>query len=131
MIIKQLSIYLSNSVGRLTEVTRILADNGINLRAFTLSENSDFGILRLITDDTEKALDVLKANNLAVSVTDVVCIALQDVPGSLNKCIEKLSDAGVSVEYMYAFAKDSISIAVIRTTDVVKCDEIVGRTICD
>jgi len=126
MIIKQLSIYLSNAVGRLTEVTRILADNGINLRAFTLSESSDFGILRLITDDTDKALEVLKDNNFAVSTTDVVCIALDDVPGSLNKCIEKLSDAGISVEYMYAFAKDSISIAVIRTNDVTRCNDIVG-----
>jgi len=126
MIIKQLSIYLSNTVGRLTEVTRILAENGINLRAFTLSESSDFGILRLITDETDRALEVLKANNLAVSTTDVVCIALEDVPGSLNKCIEKLSDAGISVEYMYAFAKESISIAVIRTDDVERCNGIVG-----
>ena len=72
MIIQQLSIFLNNEIGRFTEVTRILAEAGVNLQAFTLSEVSDFGILRLITDDNDKAIATLQAHSYAVSTTDVV-----------------------------------------------------------
>ena len=82
MIIKQLSIFLNNEIGRFTEVTRILAEAGVNLQAFTLSEVSDFGILRLITDNNEKAIAILQENSYAVSTTDVVYIELPDRPGT-------------------------------------------------
>ena len=91
MIIQQLSIFLNNEIGRFTEVTRILAEAGVNLQAFTLSEVSDFGILRLITDDNDKAIATLQAHSYAGSTTDVAYIELPDHPRTLAKSIEKLA----------------------------------------
>ena len=125
MIIQQLSIFLNNEIGRFTEVTRILAEAGVNLQAFTLSEVSDFGILRLITDDNDKAIATLQAHSYAVSTTDVVYIELPDHPGTLAKSIENLSDAGISVEYMYAFSQGNTASVVIRTNDVRQCNDVI------
>ena len=127
MIILQLSIFLNNEIGRFTEVTRILAEAGVNLQAFTLSEVSDFGILRLITDDNDKAIATLQAHSYAVSTTDVVYIELPDHPGTLAKSIEKLSDAGISVEYMYAFSQGNTASVVIRTNDVRQCNDVIWQ----
>ena len=127
MIIKQLSIFLNNEIGRFTEVTRILAEAGVNLQAFTLSEVSDFGILRLITDNNEKAIAILQENSYAVSTTDVVYIELPDRPGTLAKSIQKISDAGISVEYMYAFSQGNTASVVIRTDDVRQCNDVISQ----
>lgn len=127
MIIKQLSIFLNNEIGRFTEVTRILAEAGVNLQAFTLSEVSDFGILRLITDNNEKAIAILQENSYAVSTTDVVYIELPDRPGTLAKSIQKISDAGISVEYMYAFSQGNTASVVIRTDDVRLCNDVISK----
>lgn len=127
MIIKQLSIFLNNEIGRFTEVTRILAEAGVNLQAFTLSEVSDFGILRLITDNNEKAIAILQENSYAVSTTDVVYIELPDRPGTLAKSIQEISDAGISVEYMYAFSQGNTASVVIRTDDVRQCNDVISK----
>lgn len=127
MIIKQLSIFLNNEIGRFTEVTRILAEAGVNLQAFTLSEVSDFGILRLITDNNEKAIAILQENSYAVSTTDVVYIELPDRPGTLAKSIQKISDAGISVEYMYVFSQGNTASVVIRTDDVRQCNDVISK----
>lgn len=127
MIIKQLSIFLNNEIGRFTEVTRILAEAGVNLQAFTLSEVSDFGILRLITDNNEKAIAILQENSYAVSTTDVVYIELPDRPGTLAKSIQKISDADISVEYMYAFSQGNTASVVIRTDDVRQCNDVISK----
>lgn len=127
MIIKQLSIFLNNEIGRFTEVTRILAEAGVNLQAFTLSEVSDFGILRLITDNNEKAIAILQENSYAVSTTEVVYIELPDRPGTLAKSIQKISDAGISVEYMYAFSQGNTASVVIRTDDVRQCNDVISK----
>ncbi len=127
MIIQQLSIFLNNEIGRFTEVTRILSEAGVNLQAFTLSEVSDFGILRLITDNNEKAIATLQAHSYAVSTTEVVYLELPDRPGTLAKSIEKLSDAGISVEYMYAFSQGNTASVVIRTDDIRQCNDVVSQ----
>lgn len=127
MIIDQLSIFVNNAVGRLTEVTKILGAAGINMHAFTLSESSDFGILRLITDNTEKAYEVLLEASFAVKKTPVVLVELGDEPGALAMCIQKISDAGISVEYMYAFSHVDSASVVIRTDDVELCEEIINK----
>ncbi len=127
MIIQQLSIFLNNEIGRFTEVTHILAEAGVNLQAFTLSEVSDFGILRLITDNNEKAIATLQAHSYAVSTTEVVYLELPDRPGTLAKSIEKLSDAGISVEYMYAFSQGNTASVVIRTDDIRQCNDVVSQ----
>ena len=125
MIIDQLSIFLNNAVGRVTEVTTILGKAGVNLKAFTLSESSDFGILRLITENNEKAAEVLLENHFAVNRTKVVYLELGDTPGALSQCIQKVSDAGVSIEYMYAFSTGNAASVVIRTEDVERCNALI------
>ncbi len=124
MLIKQLSIFLENKRGRFTEVANILGDAGINMTAFTVAENSDFGILRLIVSDPEKAKEVLKAKLYAVSVTDVVCLECPNVPGSLGRAMTLLTDAGIFVEYMYAFSTGQIARVVIRPDNIDKCVEV-------
>ncbi len=125
MIIDQLSIFLNNAVGRVTEVTTTLGKAGENLKAFTLSESSDFGILRLITDDNQKAAQVLRDNHFAVNLTKVVYFELGDTPGALSQCVQKVSDAGISIEYMYAFSTGNAASVVVRTEDIERCNALI------
>ena len=105
MKVDQLSIFLENRAGRLAEVTRILADSGVNIRALSLADTSDFGILRLIVSDFEKAKENLKAGGFTVGRTTVVAVEVTDKPGGLNSILEMLRDAKINVEYMYAFVE--------------------------
>jgi hypothetical protein len=105
MIVKQVSVFLENRAGRLAEVTGLLGDQGINIRALSLADTSDFGILRLIVDDAEKAKKVLKNEGLTVGETDVVAVEVPDRPGGLAQLLRMLSQENLNVEYMYAFVK--------------------------
>ncbi len=107
MKVEQISIFLENKAGRLSEVTRVLAENNINIRALSLADTSDFGILRLIVTDHEKAKEALKANGFTVGRTTVVAVKVPDRPGGLYSILEVLSAEGVNVEYMYAFVQQS------------------------
>jgi hypothetical protein len=124
MLIKQLSIFLENKKGRFTEVAKLLGDANINLTAFTVAENSDFGILRLIVSDVEKAIELLKKQLYAVTVTDVVCLRCPNVPGSLARIMEIITDAGIFVEYMYAFSQGDDANIVIRPDNLTRCVEV-------
>ena len=116
MVAKQLSIFLENKSGRLTEVTEVLAKEGVNLSALCIAENADFGILRGIVSEPDKAYKALKDNHFAVNVTDVVGISCPNIPGSLAKVLRFLSDEGVFIEYMYSFAN-----GIIRPNDMDNC----------
>ena len=105
MKVEQLSIFLENKTGRLAEVTRTLASAGVNIRALSLADTSDFGILRLIVDDTVKAKEVLKDAGLTVGCTSVVAVEVEDKPGGLDHILQSLTGEGVNVEYMYAFVQ--------------------------
>lgn len=118
MIIKQLSIFLENRTGRINEVAKILAENGINMQAFSMAETADFGLLRLIVPDVDKAVEVLRASSFAVMVTDVLCITCPNVPGSLSSVLEKLASNDVFIEYMYAFSDGDSANVVIRPTNI-------------
>jgi len=124
MLIKQLSIFLENKRGRFTEVANMLGDAGINMTAFTVSENSDFGILRLIVSDPDKAKDILKEARFAVSVTDVVCLRCPNLPGSLAKAINIITETGIFIEYMYAFSLGTEALVVIRPDNIEKCIDV-------
>lgn len=124
MLIKQLSIFLENKKGRFTEVAQILGKAGVNMSAFTVSENSDFGILRLIVSDTDKALEVLRENLYAVSIADVVCLHCPNEPGSLARAMQIITDAGVFIEYMYAFSQGDAANVILRTDNVARCAEV-------
>ena len=126
MLIKQLSIFLENKKGRFTEVARILGDVGINMTAFTVAENSDFGILRLIVSDPEAAKKVLKEHRYAVSATDVICVQTPNKPGSLAKVMDIITAAGVFVEYMYAFSFGNGAIVIIRPDNLQKTLEVLS-----
>jgi len=103
MKIEQLSIFLENKAGRLAEVTDVLASANINIRALSLADTSDFGILRLIVNDHEKAKDALKAAGFTVGLTSVIAAEVAHAPGGLNNLLQLLGSKGVNVEYMYAF----------------------------
>lgn len=104
---EQISIFLENRAGRLSEVTRVLSENQVNIRALSLADTSDFGILRLIVDNFEKAKAVLKDNGFTVGRTTVVAAEVPDQPGGLHSILGMLSEEGVNVEYMYAFVQQS------------------------
>ena len=121
---KQLSIFLENKSGRLTEVTEALGRSGVNLTAMSIADNSDFGILRCIVSDPEKAYKVLKEERFAVKITDVIGFTCPNTSGSLAVVLKYLSDRGVFIEYMYSFANGDVANIVIRPTDLDSCEKI-------
>lgn len=116
MIIKQLSVFLEDKVGRLTEMTKILADNDINISAFNIADAADYGIARFIVDDPELALKVLKENRFSVNITDVVGMVVPHNPGALHKALQILSANNITIDYMYAFAIENAASVIIRSS---------------
>ena len=131
MTIKQLSIFLENKTGRINDLTKILGKYGINMHAFSMAETTDFGILRLIVSDVERAVEVLRNENFAVMLTDVVCISCPDVAGSLAQVLDQLAERDVFIEYMYAFAHGENANVVIRPNNVNKCLHALKDCGCD
>jgi hypothetical protein len=113
MHVEQISIFLENKSGRLAEVTSVLSDAGINIRALYLADTADFGILRLIVNDTEKSRQVLKDHGFTVEKTKVVAIEVPDRPGGLSNILNTIKEAGINVEYMYAFVEKSGENAIV------------------
>jgi len=113
MKVEQISIFLENKPGSLENVTGILKDANINIRTLSLADTTDFGILRLIVNDVNTSIKVLKENGLRVSRTTVVAVEVPDRPGGLHSILEVLSKNGVNVEYLYAFVEKSGQNAVI------------------
>jgi len=111
--IKQISVFLENSAGRLAEVTRVLADAGINLRAMSIADTADFGILRLIVDKCSEALEALNKAGFTTRASDVVAVEIDDSPGSLARVMELFKDAMVNIEYLYASLEGEIGKAVV------------------
>lgn len=105
MKVEQISIFIENKSGRLAEITRVLGEAGINIRALSLADTSDFGILRLIVNDCEKANMVLKEKGFTVSKTEVVAVEVPDRPGGLSEILQSLDREAINVEYMYAFVE--------------------------
>lgn len=126
MKVEQISIFLENKSGRLAEVTKLLGDSGINIRALSLADTSDFGILRLIVNNTEKAKEVLKKHNFTVGKTEVIAVEVSDNPGGLAHILDILRKKDINVEYMYAFVERSGKDAVIifRFDDVDRAIQI-------
>ncbi|MHB8881207.1 MAG: ACT domain-containing protein [Thermodesulfovibrionales bacterium] len=113
MKVEQISIFLENKSGRLADVTNILASAGINIRALALADTTDFGILRLIVNDNEKAKSVLKENGFTVGKTEVIAVEVSDRPGGLAAILNVMRDTAINVEYMYAFIQKSGENAII------------------
>lgn len=113
MHVEQLSIFLENRSGRLAEVTNVLARASINIRALSLADTADFGILRLIVNDTERARQALRESGFTVEKTPVVAIEVPDRPGGLAGILAVIKDNGINVEYMYAFVEKSGQNAIV------------------
>ncbi|CAI3220108.1 ACT domain-containing protein [Desulfovibrio legallii] len=113
MMTEQLSVFLENRAGRLAEVTHALAEAGVNIRALSLADTSDFGILRMIVCDHEKAQAVLKAKGFTLGRTSVVAVEVPDTPGGLDSVLQLVSTHGINVEYMYAFVHRAAESAVM------------------
>ena len=111
--IKQISVFLENTTGRLSEVTKTLADAKINLRAISIADTADFGILRLIADKTDEAVNTLNAAGFTTRQTDVVAVEIDDVPGSLAKLMELFQKSQVNIEYLYASLEGQAGKAVV------------------
>ena len=124
MVTKQLSVFLENKRGRFTEVAKLLGKENINMTAFTVSENSDFGILRLIVADTDKALDVLRNNKYAVTEAEVLCLHCPNQPGALGMVMDYITKAGIFIEYMYAFSEGESAHVIIRPDDLELCAKV-------
>ncbi len=107
MKVKQVAVFLENKSGRLAEISHCLAAANINIRALSLADTADFGILRIVADDTAKAQKVLKEHGFTVGLTDLVAVEAEDKPGGLDKILQAVSHANLNVEYMYAFTQVS------------------------
>ncbi len=116
MLIKQLSIFVENKQGRLAEITKLLEENKIDIRALCIADTKDFGIMRLIVNDPEKAEKMFKEANCTVSLTQVIAIGVDDKPGGLANAMAVLSEKNISVEYMYAFISktDDVAYVILR-----------------
>lgn len=110
---EQISIFLENKAGRLAEVTSILAEADVNIRALAIADTSDFGVLRLIVNDNQRAVEALRNRGFTVGKTDVVAVEVEDRPGGLFRILDMLYKAEVNVEYMYAFVTQSGSNAIM------------------
>ena len=113
MLVKQISVFLENKSGRLAEVTRKLSKNKIDIRALYIADTTEYGILRMIVDKPDLALDLLTENGFTVSMTNVIAITIADAPGKLDDALEILSDNDISIEYLYAFVGRSTADAIV------------------
>ncbi len=125
MIAKQVSVFLENKSGRLNEVTKILGEAGVNISAFSIADTSDFGVLRMIVPDPDKAVEVLRASFFSVQTTPVVLVTSPNKPGSLATLLRILSDEGIFIEYIYAFSMNEDSaVVVIRPSEIERCKAV-------
>ncbi len=128
MIIKQLSVFLENKTGRLNEVTQLLGNAGINMSAFSVADTSEFGILRVIVSEPEKALAILKEAEFSGRLTDVVCLNSPNEPGALARALDILSEEGVFIEYLYAYSMDVKSANIVLKPDnIERCIEVLQK----
>ena len=129
MTINQLSIFVENKAGTVASISKSIADAGVSIRGLSVADTQEFGILRLIVSDVEKAKEVLSKNDCVVSVTKVIGVEIPDVPGGLSNVLEIVSENGINIEYLYAF----ITIAgqhayvVLRVEDNEKAAEILNK----
>lgn len=131
MRVKQLSIFLENKPGRVAEATGILNDANINIRALSVADTTDYGILRLIVDDFEKAYSVLKKNKYSTSLTDVIAVEIEDTPGGLHKALVVFGKENINVEYMYAFVswkKNDTALIIFRVENIEKAVEVLQNS---
>ncbi len=125
MFIKQISIFVENKPGRISEIISLLGKNNIDIAALSLADTTNFGVLRIIVDDPEKTVSLLEADGVAVKVNNVIGIAVSNVPGGLAKALNVLTSANITIEYIYAFVgrNEKGALVVLRTDNKEKAVE--------
>lgn len=129
MYIKQISVFLENKLGRLADITEILKNNSIDIRALSIADTTNFGILRLIVNVPDLAEKQLKAAGFTVSITNVIGIGIDDKPGGLALALKILNDNGIAVEYMYAFISrdENTAFVIVRVEDNEKAAAVLTK----
>lgn len=129
MSVKQISVFVENKKGGLYEVTSVLNNAGVDIRALSIADTTDYGILRLIVSDYKKALEALKADGIIASVTDVLGIEVSDTPGGFSEAVKILADADIAIEYAYAFITrhEGAACVIIRVEDNAKAANVLGK----
>jgi len=126
--IKQISLFVENKPGRMAKVSKTLSDANVNIRALTIAEAGDFGVIRMVVDDPEKGYKVLKDNGFTVSTTEVLAVEMKDAPGGLYTIVNTLGESSVNVDYAYAFvtAKAQRAMLILRVDDIAKARKALG-----
>ncbi len=129
MQVQQIAIFLENRSGRLADISALLAREQINIRAMSLADTTDFGILRLVVDNTDKAKAALKENGFTIGITDIIAIQVKDQPGGLDNILQVVKKANLDVEYMYAFTQKSgeLGILLFRFDNLAEAIEVLQR----
>ena len=129
MRISQISVFLENRKGRLYEACSLLGEKGINIRALTIAETESFGVLRIVVDKTDEAVELLRYNGFTANITEVVAVEVSDEPGGLATLLEVLRDNNVNVEYMYGFVEkfSDKALLVFRFEDTDTAQEILTK----
>lgn len=117
--VRQISVFVENRTGKLSAITEVLRENGINIRALSIADTKDFGILRIVVNDTDKACEKLLEASFTVTVTEVVAVSIEDEMGSLSRIIDLLNGGGVNIEYLYSFlaVADGKASIILRVDD--------------
>ena len=126
MSVNQVSVFLENKPGTLNRMTEVLATNKINIRALSLAETGEFGIVRMLVNDVFDAVNVLKENNFVATLTPVLVYAIADEAGYLHTLLNNFSEAGVNIEYMYAFAGKERAYMIFRVNDTKKAESLLN-----
>lgn len=129
MNVTQISVFLENRAGQLSNITKVLSDNGVDLRAINIAETADYGVLRLIPADAQKASAVLLENGFIMAMTPVIAVAVPDRPGGLNSLLEALAEENIGIEYMYSvFSSNSgEALMVLQVGEAEKVAEILSK----
>lgn len=129
MFVKQLSVFIENKSGRLAEITAIIAKANIDIRALSIADTTDFGILRLVVDKPVEAEKTLKDAGLTISLTDVIAVGIPDKPGGFANAMKVLAEQNISIEYMYAFVSRDTERAyvIMRVMDNMKASSILSQ----
>lgn len=129
MTLKQLSVFVENKKGRLASITRKIADNDIDIRVLSLADTKDFGILRLIVSDAEKAKNILNESGVIVKITDVLAVVMTDCPGGAADVLSLMSDNDIEVEYMYACAGKITgqALMIFRASDHARAEKLLSE----
>lgn len=126
MLVNQIAVYLQNENGSLDKLVKALANASINLKSMNIADTTEFGIVRIIADNNEKAIAVIKDAGFMVKSQDLVAIEVQDKPGRLSKVLDVLADADVSIEYLYSYDKgDDKNLILFKTNETAKAEEII------